>query len=704
MYEDEGISISELIGIVLKHFKLLLLVFGLVVLASLTYITTATPTFTATTTVAVDSIRNLTAWNTSRSDTKNITVELQFLTKRETVLDALSSMDLSTYTHRDGTTLEDLLTDSKKIKALQKSVEAAPVKDTNSAVITFKHTNVAFAQDFIGALIPAFDRALVGYATSDLQNQAKNFQNDLQKAETLRQAYQDSVDTLQYDPNFISLRTNSAINQRILSHIQMQIADISVSTTTTAKPVSETELTIIKEWEAKYSAAYRTVLFEQFARLLVASANEIPVQQETSEAAKRLQVLEDELATTLADLGYNNTTAASLLTNTTNAVKLSILSVLEKEYIARIQEHTTLNLEFSEQSSHLSREKSTIVSLTEQLKRLDSFISQSPTALISIESPKLENENGDTNKMLILAVGILLGAAIALLSTLLAEYLSDSITDIQACQKILGPEIPILSTIPATKDAKQVSLETIDHKGSPASVSYYQLASILLHGLREHNVFPISSLGYGEGTTYTVMNTALALAQSGKRVLVIGTATDQLLYQKIYSLMSAHEEINELIHFSPLDLSKPFTLNGDPQRLYVVTTDVANSELSQLLHSREFAAFIQQTSTLYDLVLIDAPTFKTPANLIAVAQASGVLVINIRTHIGSRKQLKNLLTTMKLCNIPVHGVVLNNYLGKPSPTERSEVARHNKRMQAIACGLDHTTIEEAVLLNKTSGR
>jgi uncharacterized protein involved in exopolysaccharide biosynthesis len=66
LYEDEGISISELIGIVLKHFKLLLIVFGIIVLACVGYILMNDPTYTATTTVSVESIKNLTAWNTSR--------------------------------------------------------------------------------------------------------------------------------------------------------------------------------------------------------------------------------------------------------------------------------------------------------------------------------------------------------------------------------------------------------------------------------------------------------------------------------------------------------------------------------------------------------------------------------------------------------------------------------------------------------------
>ncbi len=74
LYEDEGISISELIGIVLKHFKLLLIVFGIIVLACVGYILMNDPTYTATTTVSVESIKNLTAWDTSRGDIRNMTL------------------------------------------------------------------------------------------------------------------------------------------------------------------------------------------------------------------------------------------------------------------------------------------------------------------------------------------------------------------------------------------------------------------------------------------------------------------------------------------------------------------------------------------------------------------------------------------------------------------------------------------------------
>jgi Mrp family chromosome partitioning ATPase len=581
VYQDEGISISELISIVMKHIKLLFLVFGAVVLLSLLYIGLSSPTYTANALIAVDSTKNLTAWNSSKSDVKIITTELQFLSNKETVLSALARLDLNSYKGADGQSLSGLMTDEKKLKSLRKNIEAVPVKDTNFATITFKHTNPVFAVDFLDALIPAFDGVLRNLAIAQLTGEQVALENQQARHQAAWTATKEALDDL----------------------IKREQSNVNL-----------TELT-------------RT------------SASE----------------------------------GASLILGLTSPDLLEMSRMVEME-------------------SELLTEKRI------ELAKLASFLDTMENPIFTLEEAKLENESGDINKMLILAVAILLGGAIGLLATLLAEFVSDEITDAQVLQKRLGRTIPILTTIPEAKKSDGMALEMLKSPDSVSAAAYAQLASILLH-TEDKKVYSISSLGYGEGTTFTVMNTALCLADNGKRVLVMGTANDRLLYQKLYTMMS---EGDQPVSINSLDLDKPVTLIEEGAHISLLMLEGTNGEKSQLLHSARFASYVKDAATVYDLILIDAPTYKTSANLLATARIADALILNVRSYIGSRKQLGALLHTLELCQLRLDGAILNNYSGKPSMSERRQIKSHNRRMTAIANGTEQQSHEESFLAKASS--
>jgi capsular polysaccharide biosynthesis protein/Mrp family chromosome partitioning ATPase len=590
LYEDEGISISELIGIVLKHVKLLLIVFGIIVLACVGYILMNDPTYTATTTVSVESIKNLTAWNTSRGDIRNITTELQFLKRDETVRSALERLNLASYQRKDGSTYEDLLTDKKKFKGLQEAITTSEIKDTNSLSISLEHSNPVFAQDFLNALTSEFSAAVETEARTQLKNTKAS----------------------------LSAKLDSSIHS--LSNLKSELEELQ--------------------------------------------------NNSNSDYQNSLAIFETANAT--VDM-----------TNRTNTY-LGLTNPALLELAQRISEETTL-----------------VADLRIQLQMLDAYLSSQMYPVVVINQTKLVNEDGESNNLLILAVGVLLGAALALLATLLAEYLSDTIDDKQSLTRILGKEGKLLITIPPGSKDINTEMEILEHPDSVAGSAYTHLAGIMMYAPNT-NMFTMGSLSYGEGTSYTTLNTALSMVKSGKKVLVIGTANVGMNYQRLYAKITSHVEIASAAHLKTFSLDKPCKPAGEGPGLTIASMDASPKELGQILNSPQFVEYLGSVSAVFDVVLIDGPTFRSASNLLAVSRATNGLILNIRSFVGSRRMLKALLHTFGLCDLPLSGVVLNNIAGKPSYQERQAIKAHDKALTALMSG--NGSGREVKLLTKASSR
>jgi Mrp family chromosome partitioning ATPase len=548
------------------------------------------PTYTATTTVSVESIKNLTAWNTSRGDIRNITTELQFLKRDETVRSALERLNLASYQRKDGSTYEDLLTDKKKFKGLQEAITTSEIKDTNSLSISLEHSNPVFAQDFLNALTSEFSAAVETEARTQLKNTKAS----------------------------LSAKLDSSIHS--LSNLKSELEELQ--------------------------------------------------NNSNSDYQNSLAIFETANAT--VDM-----------TNRTNTY-LGLTNPALLELAQRISEETTL-----------------VADLRIQLQMLDAYLSSQMYPVVVINQTKLVNEDGESNNLLILAVGVLLGAALALLATLLAEYLSDTIDDEQSLTRILGKEGKLLITIPPGSKDINTEMEILEHPDSAAGSAYTHLAGIMMY-TPNTNVFTLGSLSYGEGTSYTTLNTALSMVKSGKKVLVIGTANEGMNYQRLYAKITNHVEIASAAHLKTFSLDKPCKPAGEDPELTIASMDASPKELGQILNSPQFVEYLGSVSAVFDVVLIDGPTFRSASNLLAVSRATNGLILNIRSFVGSRKMLKALLHTFGLCDLPLSGVVLNNIAGKPSYQERQAIKAHDKALTALMSG--NGSGREVKLLTKASSR
>lgn len=165
----------------------------------------------------------------------------------------------------------------------------------------------------------------------------------------------------------------------------------------------------------------------------------------------------------------------------------------------------------------------------------------------------------------------------------------------------------------------------------------------------------ITSSGPQEGKSVTSSNLALAMAQSGKKTLLIDCDLRKPTIHKKFKISNRIGLSNLLA--DGLKLSE--TVFCFSSGMNVLTSGTIPPNPSEMLSSKKMKVFLQEASKIYDRIVIDSPPVNavTDAQILATIADGVVLVIGSGiTEIDLAKRAKELLDKVKANII---GVVLN---------------------------------------------
>lgn len=257
-----------------------------------------------------------------------------------------------------------------------------------------------------------------------------------------------------------------------------------------------------------------------------------------------------------------------------------------------------------------------------------------------------------------LGAGLVLGLAYAILRRVVDSRIRES-SDVTGLSDVpVVGEIPILkrdSTLPGT-----ALLNPSGHMAEALRTLSVNLTFVSLDS--PLNVIVVTSSTTGEGKSSVTLGLAVALSESGKRVIVI----DADLRRPAIGSLTELEEAVGLTNLLLGDGSLATTVQswtGDG--LDVLTSGSLPPNPGQLMASSQLEAVIAEARAAYDVVIIDsAPVLTVSDALWLTKQADGVLVV-ARSGMTRRRQLQRALAALESTKTGATGIVLNAVRGDP---------------------------------------
>lgn len=260
------------------------------------------------------------------------------------------------------------------------------------------------------------------------------------------------------------------------------------------------------------------------------------------------------------------------------------------------------------------------------------------------------------NTLLGVGVGLVLGIAFAFL----LEHLDDSIKTKEDLER-LAPNIPVLGLIPTVSGWKrgEALLVSESAPNSPAAEAYRTLrTSISFAGLdRRMQLIQVTSPAAADGKTTTSANLAVALANAGKRVIVVSADLRRPRIHEFFGLKNKVGFTSVLLGEAKLaDVCQP--VPGQPRVMLVASGPVPPNP-SELLASPRTDNVLQAMRERADVILLDCPPVLpvTDAAVLGPKADGALLVATAETT--TRKQFARTVEILRQVGTPLVGTVLN---------------------------------------------
>jgi len=263
--------------------------------------------------------------------------------------------------------------------------------------------------------------------------------------------------------------------------------------------------------------------------------------------------------------------------------------------------------------------------------------------------------NVPQNVLVAAATGLLLSVGVVLL----LEYLDDTIKNPDDVQRVLKlTTLASVARIAAIRKAGD-SLITLRHPRSPAAEDFRILRTNLRYSGIENpgGALLVTSANPSEGKTTTAANLAIALAQSGKRVVLVDADLRRPGVHQLFGI-SNERGLSSLFTEEPSSLDvvlQPTEVRG----LRVLPAGEPPVNPAELLDSVLMNEILLELRAQSDMVVIDSPPLLVvaDANILASRCSGAILVIDSgRTRSQAAQRVTE---TLQRSHVQLLGVVLN---------------------------------------------
>jgi succinoglycan biosynthesis transport protein ExoP len=191
------------------------------------------------------------------------------------------------------------------------------------------------------------------------------------------------------------------------------------------------------------------------------------------------------------------------------------------------------------------------------------------------------------------------------------------------------------------------------------------LTSILLPSLEDNSpgVIVLTSPGPGAGKTTITCNLGIAMAQTGRRVLLVDADLRSPTLHRVLGLSNSWGLCDVLCSDNPINNigTSQLVRHTDIQRLDLLPAGTTRESPSHLLYSPRVVELFRRLRQEYDLVLIDTPPMMHLADARALGRVANGVVLVLRS--GQTTLAQAQLAVQRFADDGTHvvGTVLNGW-------------------------------------------
>ena len=347
----------------------------------------------------------------------------------------------------------------------------------------------------------------------------------------------------------------------------------------------------------------------------------------------------------------------------------------------------------SQQEQSLLREvesaRSTYQTLLENKSDIDVLKNQLTGNAQVIESG-IVPEEGSTGRIPLLLLGTLMGLFLANLTAILLEMQDRSLKTIPEIKQRFA--FQVLGIVP--QDMLQGSQGGIVVQREPDSFAseIYRMIQTNLKFLavkRQPKVILMTSSVPGEGKSTVAANLAAAMAQLGRKVLLIDGDLRKASQHELWQISNKTGVKDVVAHKTPLAqvVARPM------KQLDVLTAGTIAPNPLALIDSPEMSQLVAAARKEYELVIIDAPPLAVTADVLTLSKLTDGIVFVSRPGIVENESAE--LAQETLANARLEEQVLGMVINGVKPKEFDRYSYHAKYSKSYFSGSTEATSKPA---------
>lgn len=298
--------------------------------------------------------------------------------------------------------------------------------------------------------------------------------------------------------------------------------------------------------------------------------------------------------------------------------------------------------------------------LEDYVKSLTRIKTQRTAINVNVAQPAIKALERNSPSKLLAPASVCLALALAVSLSIAMEWLDKSVRTVQDVVRHVG--VPILGTVPDADD-EETAIERVETALRDAPRS---LMAEAFRGIRTNLRFSspaeaqrtllVTSPGPEDGKTTVACNLAIALAQSGQRVLLIDANLRKPRLHRVFEKVPAVGLSNALVGAS--SFSELTTATSTPG-LDVIGSGPTPPNPAELLGSEPFRALLKEAGSQYDRIVLDSAPVLLANDAAVLATAVDGVILTVRANQNSKGVARRACAILTDVRAHVFGAVLN---------------------------------------------